>query len=462
MTRQIGRETFGSRIGAVLAMIGVAAGLGNIWRFPYMVGEFGGAAFVLFYLAAVLLVGVPGLMAEWTLGRLTRRGPVGAFERGRLPLGRQLGWFFFVVMIAGLAYYTAVLGWVLFHALSYLGQGAGVNVDPAVVLPPEKGLVPGALLTGSLCTGLVIAGCALMLTKGVRRGIEAASRIILPALFAVLLVLIARAVTLDGAYEGLAWYILKFSPRDLTASAAVTALGQAVFSLSLGGTFMVVYGSYLRRETPLRADAVYTAVGDTLVGLLAGLAIFPAVFALGLRPNSGPGLLFETLPGVFDAMPLGSLFGLLFFGGLFGVAYLSAVAGFEVVVAGLTDNTRLGRRRAIWLMAGLVWILSLPPSMNMRVFLPWDLTFGSGMQTLGLLLSVLTVGWAIQRSRALRELSQAPDLGSTPANFREAGPPVDRITRLIYWWLRYVVPALVAAVGLWWLLTRVFGLLPEA
>jgi NSS family neurotransmitter:Na+ symporter len=180
MTSGPQRETFGSRIGALLAMIGVAAGLGNIWRFPYMVGEFGGAAFVLFYLAAVVLVGVPGLMAEWTLGRLTRRGPVGAFERGGLRLGRQVGWFFFVIMIAGLAYYTAVLGWVLFHGLAYLVRGVGMRLDPALVLPPETGLEPGTLLLEAACTGLVIAGCALMLSKGVRRGIEAASRMIIP------------------------------------------------------------------------------------------------------------------------------------------------------------------------------------------------------------------------------------------------------------------------------------------
>jgi NSS family neurotransmitter:Na+ symporter len=221
-------------------------------------------------------------------------------------------------------------------------------------------------------------------------------------------------------------------------------LGQAVFSLSLGGTFMVVYGSYLRPDTRLRPDALYTALGDTLVGLLAGLAIFPAVFALGLEPDSGPGLLFETLPGVFAQMPAGWFFGFLFFGGLFGVAYLSAVAGFEVVVAGLTDNTRWSRRRAIWIMALLVWILSLPPSTNMRVFLPWDLTFGSGMQTLGLLLSVVTVGWAVRRSTMLRELSIAhAGVPSHPDRDGGTDRSPGRLTRILYWWLRYVVPALV-------------------
>lgn len=425
-----------------MAMIGVAAGLGNVWRFPYMVGRFGGLAFVLVYLAAVVFLGVPGLMAEWALGRHTKRGTVGAFERAGLLGGRRIGWFFFFVVIAATAYYTAVMGWVLAHAAAALAAGLGLRLDAAAVLPPARGFDGRAFLLQAGLTSLVILACAGVLVRGLRRGIERASRLITPVLFGALLLLILRSVTLPGAAAGLDWYILKFDPSALDGRVVVAAVGQAMFSLSLGGTYMVVYGSYLRPADDLRRNALLTATGDTAVGLLAGLAIFPAVFALGLEPGSGPGLLFETLPSVFARVPAGWLFGFAFFGALFGAAYLSDIAAFEVLVAGITDNTRLGRRRAVWLVAGAVFLLSLPPTVSMRVFLPWDLTFGSGMQTLGALLAVLTVGWAIRRSDALAELGAG---GGRP------------FPRWLYYWLRFVIPGALVLVGAWWLLTDVLG-----
>ncbi len=178
-----------------------------------------------------------------------------------------------------------------------------------------------------------------------------------------------------------------------------------VFSLALGGTFMVVYGSYLNDDDALGSNAVFTVLGDTGAGLLAGLAIFPAVFALGLEPRSGPGLIFATLPQVFDGMPAGHFFGLLFFAALGGAAYLSAVAAFEVLVAGLTDNTDMGRRRAARLVAGTVVLLAVPPMINLKIFIPWDLTFGTGFQTVGALAAAVTVGWALKRGEALKQLA---------------------------------------------------------
>jgi NSS family neurotransmitter:Na+ symporter len=430
------RETFGSRFSTVMAMIGVAVGLGNLWRFPYMVGEFGGAAFVVLYLLAVVFFGVPALMAEWVLGRHTRRGPMGAFERAGVPFGRALGWLFFVVVIAATGYYASVIGWVLAYAVGQVVPAW----DPSRVLPPATGFDPGAFLLGAGFTALVILACVGILLKGVKAGIEAASRIITPMLFVALLAVIVRSVTLPGSFEGISWFILKFDPSEITPVVMVAALGQAAFSLALGGTFMVVYGSYLSGGEGIPGSALLTAFGDTSAGLLAGLAIFPAVFAYGLEPGSGPDLLFVTLPQVFRAMPLGWLFGLLFFVGLLGVAYLSAVAAFEVLVAGLTDNTRLSRRTAVWLMALIVFGLSLPPTVNMGIFVPWDLTFGSGMQMLGALLTVLTVGWSIRRSKAIRELAIQ---GEAP------------IAIWLHRWMRFVVPAGFLIVAAWWLLSEV-------
>jgi NSS family neurotransmitter:Na+ symporter len=436
------RETFGSRFGTIMTMIGVAVGLGNIWRFPYMVGKFGGAAFVLFYAAVALLIGVPALMAEYALGRHTRRGTVGAFAAGGFPLGKQAGWFFFCVVVAATGYYSAVIGWVLFYALSQVVHAVGLSLDPAQILPPDHGFAAKSFLLQLVCTGLVILACALVLLKGLRAGIERASTIIMPALFVILVILIVRALTLPGAGEGVRWLFLKFRWADLTPGVMVAAIGQMVFSLSLGGTFMVVYGSYLRERESVSRTAIWTTIGDTGSALLAGLAIMPAVFALGLPPTQGPGLIFATLPQVFAEMPAGWLFGLLFFAGLFGAGYLSDVAAFEVLVAGLTDNTGLTRKRAVWVMAAAVFLIAIPPSINNAIFVPWDLTFGSGMQTLGALLAVLTVGWCLHRGTALAALSAQ---GERPV-------PV-----WLYYWIRFGIPAGILTVGIWWLLSSVVG-----
>ena len=436
------RETFTSRFGTLMTMIGVAVGLGNVWRFPYMVGKFGGAAFVVLYAVIAFAIGVPGLMAEWALGRHTRRGPVGAFAGGGLPFGRAVGWFFFFVVCAATAYYTAVVGWVLYFGLAGLAKVIIPSINPAAILPPDAGFSPTSFGLQMACTALVILSCAIVLRKGLRTGIEATSKVIMPALLLVLIVLIARTLTLPGALVGVDWYILKFTPGDIDARVVVAALGQVTFSLSLGGTFMVVYGSYLNAKDPLFSNAVWTTIGDTGSGILAGLAIIPAIIALGMEPSSGPALIFSTLPDVFATIPLGWFFGFLFFAGLFGAAYLSDVAAFEVLVAGVTDNTGIDRKRAVWIMAGVVFLLAVPPSISNAIFIPWDLTFGSGMQTLGALMAVITLGWCVNRSAALKALAG------------EGGEPVPA---WLYYWIRFGVPAAILSVGVWWLMTSVFG-----
>jgi NSS family neurotransmitter:Na+ symporter len=205
---------------------------------------------------------------------------------------------------------------------------------------------------------------------------------------------------------------------------------------------MVVYGSYLGAKEGVASPAIWTVIGDTGSSLLAGLAIIPAVFAFGLEPTSGPGLICSTIPKVFAAMPLGWLFGLLFFAGLFGAGYLSDVGAVEVLVAGLTDSTTLTRTRATWIVSAACFVLSIPPSINNAIFFPWDLTFGSGMQTLGSLLAVLTIGWCVSRSAALAELGRS---GEQP------------VTPWLFYWIRFGIPAAIISVGVWWLLSSVFG-----
>jgi NSS family neurotransmitter:Na+ symporter len=289
-------------------------------------------------------------------------------------------------------------------------------------------------------TLVVVLLCVAVLLRGLRRGAERVSTILVPAILIMLLVLVVRSLTLPGAGVGLSWYLGKFDVAAIRPPVVLAALGQAVFSMSLGGTFMVVYGSYLPDDARLGQNAIYTALGDTTAGLLAGLAIFPAVFALGLEPGFGPGLLFNTLPAAFDSMPGGAVFGLMFFLALAGGALLSDIAAFEVVVTGLTDNTGLTRRRAIWTMAAVVVLLALAPMMSMAVFVPWDLTFGSGMQTLGALIAVVTVGWSFSRGDAIRELAGEAWWGGA-----------------LFAWVRYVIPTAILLVGVWWLLTELLG-----
>jgi len=423
-----------------MTMIGVAVGLGAVWRFPYMVGKFGGAAFVLFYLAVVIFIGIPALMAEWILGRHTRRGTLGAYEKGGVPGGKYAGYFLFFIVFWATGYYSNALGWVGFHALGELVDVFGGHLDAGIILPPQQGFDPTSFLLQLSMTAFVIFACGIVLVKGLRKGIERTSKWIVPALFGILIILIFRSVTLPGATRGIDWFIGSFRFDALKPSVMAAALGMAFFSMSLGGTFMVIYGSYLDNRSIIAKNAAFTGIAASAAGLLAGFAIFPAVLAFGLEPSSGPGLVFSTLPKTFDLMPAGWVFGLLFFVGLFGAAYLSDVAAFEVLVGGLLDNTKWERKKAVIRVCVVVYVLAIPPMINMKVFVPWDLTFGSGMQALGSLLAVVTAVWFIKRYDFLKEI----DLKKSFFRF------------FLYWWLRIIVPAAILFVGINWVLESVF------
>ena len=197
-----------------------------------------------------------------------------------------------------------------------------------------------------------------------------------------------------------------------------------------------MYGSYLNAKDDVATPAIWTVIGDTGSSLLAGLAIIPAVFALGMQPTQGPTLIFATLPKVFAAIPAGWIFGFLFFGGLFGAGYLSDVGAIEVLVAGLTDNMKITHTRAVWIMTAACFVFAIPPSINNAIFLPWDLTFDSGMQTPHSLVAVITVGWCIHRSAALKELSR--ESGARP------------IPMWLFYWIRFGIPAAILTVGIRW------------
>ncbi len=424
-----------------MSMVGVAVGLGNIWRFPYMVGKFGGSAFVLFYIVVVTFIGIPALIAEWTLGKRTRRGSLGAFALGGLPLGKYVGCFFFLVVFFAAAYYSNLLGWVLFHGIGEIASVFLKEFDPSLILPPETGCNLNSIILQVVFTSIVLVLCGLVVVRGINKGIEKISKIAIPSLLAIMLILLIYSLLLEDAEKGLKWYILSFRFEDLTGDVMAAALGQGIFSLSLGGTFMVIYGSYLDKETNIPKNAVYTASGDIFVGLLAGFIIFPVVFSCGLYPGSGPDLIFITLPEAFRLISGGWIFGFFFFAGLFAAAFLSNIAAIELLVGGILDNSSYQRKRVTLFVCLIILFLAFPSMINMDIFLKWDLTFGSGMQVVGSLLAVITVAWCFKRSEFIKEIGNEKN---------------KHFLTILYWWLRLVIPAAIILVGIYWLTENLF------
>ncbi len=427
------QTTFGSR----MALIGVAVGLANVWRFPYMAGNYGGGAFVLAYLVFVIALGAPALIAEWSLGRLTRSGPAAAFRRVRMPGGRAVGAILFVTVFMATSYYTVVVAQVLYYTLR-----GGIVPNPQAFHAEH---FSGITLLNVGATVFVFLAMGLVVGRGVAKGIERLSRIAMPLVGVMLLLVVIRSVTLPGAGEGIR-YLLYPDFSRVTSDTFLAALGQAFFSLSLGGTFFLVYGSYLPRRVSLRTFAATTITGDTMAAILGGLAILPAAFALGAEPDSGPALLFFTLPELFGRMPLGQFVAPLFFGALFLAAFLSAVAALEVIVnVGMewTGQSRL----AVVVAAVAVQIPLALPSMASASYLEWsDLIWGSTMQPIGSALTLLAFGFFVSRKRALAEANR--------------GDPQALLGNRWRFWIRYVVPLSVFLVLLWGWADRIQALLP--
>ena len=424
------RPRLGSGFAMLMTFIGVAVGLGNVWRFPYMAAAFGGGAFLLIYIAILLAFGIPALMAELTLGRMTRRGPMGAFVRIGMPGGRLAGWALLLTVLMAVSYYTVVVGWVLRYMLASLTGTIG-RVEPQAFFDSLLGGFGGQLIM----TAVVVALVALVLTLGIKEGVERVSAVGMPLLFVLLLVLIARSLTLPGAGAGLRYYLMPDFSR-IDAGVVAAALGQVFFSLSLGGTFLVTYASYLPDEVDLRRSALTIGLGETLAAVLAGFVVVPAAVALGLEMTSGPPLTFITAPSIFARLPAGALFASLFFGLLFFAAFLSDVAGFEVLVAGVSDELGWSRRAAIVVFCGAALLLAVVPMLSLDYMLKSDLFWGTTMQPLGSALALVGLGWVVSRGRTLAEIEKG---GRRP------------VGRLLLVWIRYVVPigiVIILALGL--------------
>lgn len=357
------RDQWGSKLGFILAAAGSAIGLGNIWRFPYVTGQNGGAAFVLVYIFFVLAIGLPVMIAELSIGRRTAKNSVGAFIK--LAPGSPwvlIGMLGVVTGVGILSFYSVIAGWTLGYFVKTvtgsfsqtLTAEQSVEIFTNFVRNPQ--LAVSLLFVFVAITGVVVMG-------GISQGIEKWAKILMPILFVLLLLLTLRSVTLPGAVKGLEFY-LKPDFGKLTPGVVGRALGQALFSLSLGMGTMITYGSYLSKKDNLLVSGGFVALFDTLIAFMAGLMIFPALFAMGIDPQGGPGLVFVVLPTIFAEMPLGAFFGAGFFLLLTVAALTSTISLLEVPVAFLVDEYKWKRSTAVVLMGLLAFLLGIPSALS--------------------------------------------------------------------------------------------------
>ena len=401
-----------SKIGFIFAAAGSAIGLGNIWRFPYVVGENGGAAFVLMYIIFVVIIGLPYMFAELALGRRAQKNPVGAIET--IKPGSSWKWVGLLGVITGigiLSFYGVIAGWTFGYIFKMASGSAGdfseFVSNPLMVLLLFAFFM---LLTTSIVYG------------GVEAGIERWSKILMPVLFFLLIGLIIYSITLEGAGRGLSFY-LQPDISKITGKTMLAALGQAFFSLSLGMGLMITYGSYVSKKDNMVSSAFYIGLFDTAIAIMAGLIIFPALFAMGESPSAGPSLVFVVLPKLFLQMPGGLVVGAFFFILLTVAALTSTISLLEVPVAYLVDEKKVERKKIVWAVAAFTFLVGLPSALSQGAsefftnfgLLPERLTsidflsqmsfiFGDFYLAFGALLMSIFVGWIWGAEKAADEL----------------------------------------------------------
>lgn len=409
------RGQWSSRLGFILAAAGSAIGLGNIWRFPYTAGENGGAAFILVYLIFIVAIGVPVQLCELSLGRKSTRAAVGAFK----VIAPGTKWSFLGVMgvMAGfgiLSFYAVIAGWTVGY-LYFAITGSFTGIDQTGSTEIFTTLVSGSFWPILLLAVFMIV-TALVVQGGIQGGIERAARILMPLFFVFLVVLAIRSLTLPGASEGIA-FLTQVDFSKLNFAVMGNALGQALFSLSLGMGAMITYGSYLKKDENLPVAAASVAIFDTSIALLAGLIIFPAVFAAGMEPSAGPGLVFMVMPIVLTAMPGGSFFAFLFYFLLAIAALTSTISLLEVIVSYFVDERDWSRPKAVWSVAALCFLIGVPSALANGAngflsgqvfgtdFLSFmDLVFGKYFLTIGAGGICIFAGWFWGIPKALEEI----------------------------------------------------------
>ena len=372
------RDRFGSRLGFILVSAGCAIGLGNVWRFPYITGEYGGAAFVVLYLIFLVIFALPVLVMEFAAGRASQRSIARSYDELE-PEGGKWHRFKWVGLAGNyllMMFYTVVAGWMLaFMVKSAMGEFNGASTEHVASVFGQLLAEPVQMTIYML---IIVAIGVITTRAGVKNGVERVTKVMMVALFVVLVALCMRAVTLPGAEEGLEFYLMPDfgklfagnTPAEQWATfgdAVYAALGQAFFTVSVGMGSMAIFGSYIGKDRRLTGETVRVGVLDTLVALMAGLVIFPSCFAFGVEPASGPSLVFITLPIVFNAMPLGQLWGTLFFLFMSFAALSTVIAVFETIMAFSMDQWGVRREKACLVNGALIALLSIPCVLGFNV-----------------------------------------------------------------------------------------------
>ena len=434
------RENWGSRIGFLMAAAGSAVGLGNIWRFPYMTGENGGGAFIIIYLFFVLIVGLSVMVAEFAVGRRTQQSAVGAYKSvsNKWTFAGVLGVLsgFFIM-----GFYPVVGGW----AIAYIFKSfSGLLAAPGAI-----GDVFGGFITSPtqpiIWFLIFLAMNTLIVAKGIAGGIEKAGKVLMPTLFVLLILIAMRSMTLPGAGAGLE-FLFKPDFSKVTGATFLAALGQAFFSLSLGMGCMITYGSYLNKKENLPSNALMVTLMDTGVALLAGLAIFPALFAFNMEPAAGPGLVFVVVPQIFAAMGgIGTVFSAIFFIALTVAALTSSVSLMEVVVAYLIDSRGMERKPAVYLTSAIMVVTGLLSSLSLGVmsgvtflgvgaFDFFDILTDKIFLAIGGMIIAIFCGWVLKKEDLEDELTNS-------------GAVKFGLFNMWYALIKYVIPVAVAAVA---------------
>ena len=437
---RLSHNNFKSRLGIILATAGSAVGLGNIWRFPYMTGENGGAAFILLYILFILLLGIPGMICEFIVGRHAGTNAVRAYGRLSGKKGwRVVGYMGILSSILIFGFYSVVAGWCLYYLLSsVLNRLAG---DSQFILDYFS-TFSSDLITPILCGLLFIALTHLVVAKGVRGGIERVSKLLMPLLFILLLVIVVSSCMLPGAERGVE-FLFKPDFSKVTHETLLDALGQAFFSLSLGTACLCTYASYFSRGINLAKSAAQIALIDTLIAILAGLMIFPAAFSVGIDADSGPSLIFITLPNVFNQAFVhipwaGYLISILFYALLALAALTSTISMHEIGTSFFQEEMRLPRKKAVWIVSGASGVICILSSMSMGAVegmtlfgMPllsfFDFITAKLMMPIGALLTTFYVGWYASLTTVRNE-------------FTNKGTVSEKLFPLFLFTVRYICP----------------------
>lgn len=372
------RERLGSRLGFILLSAGCAIGIGNVWKFPYMTGQYGGGAFVLIYLFFLAILGIPVMTMEFAMGRASQKSPVRLYQQLE-PAGSKWHIHGYIAMAGNyllMMFYTTVAGWMLQYFVS-TASGKFVGADAEQVADIFVGMLADPV-SMTVYMGIVVLLGFGVCSIGLKNGLERITKVMMLALLAIMIVLAVNSILMDGGSEGLKFYLLPDFSRMQeigVANVIVGAMNQAFFTLSLGIGAMAIFGSYIGKERALLGEAVNVAVLDTFVAIASGLIIFPACFAYGVQPDSGPQLIFITLPNIFNHIPLGRLWGSLFFVFMFFAALSTVLAVFENIISCNIDLFGWSRKKTCLINAVLMFVLSLPCVLGFNVL--------SGIQPLG-------------------------------------------------------------------------------